>query len=122
MEMEDMDMEDMSPEEKAKHEVDCAVETLLKADEIRADPKLMAKVAERAKEKQSALKSITSLRKRAGEVREANAKAGVETGSAAKQYGLDPDLVTEEDKSAIQEDQRVDASLKKMGFKPKKKS
>lgn len=105
--------DDMDEQEKC--EVDCAVETLMKAEEIKQDPQLMSKVLERTKQKQAALKSIAGLRKKAAEVLAQDPEA-----SSESKYGDDPELRTEEDKAAFQQKKVVDDNLKKMGFKQKK--
>lgn len=105
----------MEEEEDEKHEVDCAVETLIRAEEIKKDPELMSKVLERTKEKQKVLKSIAGLRKRAAEVLSKSEEKEEES-----EYGDDPELRTEEDKAMFQEKKVIDANLKQMGFKTKK--
>lgn len=54
--------------EYEEHEIECAVNDLLRAEEIRQDPALMKKVLERAEKKRKAITSITGLRKKAAEV------------------------------------------------------
>lgn len=95
-------------------EIDCAVETLARAEEIKNDPELMAEVLKRAKEKQAVFKSISGLRKYASKVLSKD-----ESGSS--DYGDDPELRTEEDKAALQESNRVDGKLKEMGMDQKGK-
>ena len=111
----------MDEEEQQEHEVDCDVETLIEAEEIKKDGARMAKVLERTKEKQEVLKSIAGLRKRASAVLDAKAEESKKPKSLKDD--LDPELMTEEDKAAIQEDDRVNKNLKEMGLykEPKKK-
>ncbi len=90
-----------------EYDIDCAVDTLIKAEEIKKDPELMAKVLAKVKSKGEAIKSIAGLRKKAEEMSE-------------KDYGVKPELMTEEDKAAIQEEERVDGKLKEMGMLKKK--
>jgi hypothetical protein len=103
-------------EKEEEHEVDCAVETLIRAEEIKKDPELMAKVLERTKEKQQVLKSIAGLRKKAAEVLSKDPEK-----EEKSDYGDDPELRTEEDKAMFQEKKVIDANLEKMGFKQSKK-
>jgi hypothetical protein len=99
-------------EKEEEHEVDCAVETLIRAEEIKKDPELMAKVLERTKEKQQVLKSIAGLRKKAAEVLSKPSK-----GETDPEFGDDPELRTEEDKAMFQEKRRIDGKIKEMGLK-----
>lgn len=61
-------MDDEEEKEYEEHEIDCAVNDLLRAEEIRQDPALMKKVLERAEKKKQAITSIMGLRKKAAEV------------------------------------------------------
>jgi len=108
----------MEYEMEEKDEVQCAIETLLKAEEIKKDAALMEKVKAKTKENSDTIMSIAGLRKRAKAVRESAAKES----SEARKSSPDPELRTEEDKAAIQEDEAVDGKLKEMGLKPKKES
>lgn len=95
------------PKMDEEYEVDCAVDTLAKAEEIKKDPELMAKVVERAKEKHGALKSIAELRVKASQVR---AKKDDDD-------DVDPELLTDDDKAAMQDIKRVEKSIDAVGIK-----
>jgi hypothetical protein len=83
-----------------KWAVENALETLMRAKEIESDAKMMTLVKEKASEKKAALTSIDGLRKKAQEVRSKP----------------DADLMTEEDKAALQNKKEVDEKLEEMGF------
>ena len=112
-----MDMEMMDEEEQAEHEVDCAIETLMEAEEIKADPELMAKVLERTKEKKALLNSVSKLRAKASKVLAGHSESDAKSESDDSEYESDPDLRTDDDKAALQEARKVDGKLKEMGFK-----
>jgi len=104
-----------SMDKQEEYEVDCAIDTLSEAEEIKKNPELMAKVLVRSKEKVSVLNSFAGLRKRAAEVLAKDPEEETET----EDYEDDPKLRTDDDKAAIQENRVVDEKLKEMGFKKK---
>ena len=58
-------MEDMEMCEKGEyeeHEIECAARDVLKAEEIKADPKMWPKVQAKLKEQGEAIKKITSMK------------------------------------------------------------
>jgi hypothetical protein len=106
-----MEMEMMDDEEKAEHEVDCAIETLSEAEEIKQDARLMKKIQERVREKKVLLNSVSKLKAKAAKVR----ADGPEKESDESEVN---ELSTEEDKAALQEKAEVEKGLDKLGFKP----
>jgi len=86
-------------------EVESASATLIRAEEIKQDKELMKLVNEHVEKKQKAISSIADLKKVAK--------------SKLREKAPEPDLITEEDKAALQEKKRIDKNLRDMGFKPK---
>lgn len=104
----EMEMED----EYGEHAVKCAAETLVKAEEIKKDPKMLALVKAEMEKTVGAIKSIKELRKVA-----ATKMAEPEEDSEDE---VPPELMTEEDKAAKQVMDKQDKRTKELGFKVKK--
>jgi hypothetical protein len=105
---------DDSEEEKegpSEWEIEQAADTLLKAEEIRNDPELMAAVKEELTERRDCINSIADLKK----VR--NKKYKESQPKKEDRDGITEDLYTEEDKAALQDKKKLDKNIKDMGFK-----
>jgi hypothetical protein len=87
-----------------EYDVKCAADTLLRAEEIKKDMKLMELVKAALMDKRDAITSIAGLKK--------VAKKKLE-----ETNGVKPELMTDEDKAAIQEMDKVNKNIKDMGFK-----
>ena len=112
-------MMDMEEDKYGEQAVKCAAETLVKAEEIKKDPKLLALVKAEMDKTVGAIKSIKELRKVAAakmKEPEPDAKDAVES----LEEEIPPELMTEEDKHAKQRDMKYDKRSKELGFKVKK--
>lgn len=89
-------------DEYPEYEVCAAVDTLLKAEEIKQNPELMALVKEKMDKKKSAINSLSKLK----------------TIAAKKIKEMDEaSLMTEEDKATIQEENKFKKNITEMGLK-----
>jgi hypothetical protein len=96
----------------AEWAIKSAAETLVRAEEIKKDEKLMALVKGELDKSAQAIKSIKELRGVAAKVRSEPAEESEE-----EEDEVDEKLMTEEDKAALQEKKKVDKNLSK--FKKK---
>lgn len=95
--------------------VKSAAETLVRAEEIKKDEKLMALVKGELEKSAGVIKSIKELRNVAAKVRSEKDEPEDEEEEADDDGEIEVDvkLMTEEDKAAIQEKNKVDKNLKK---------
>jgi hypothetical protein len=106
---------DMEKEDKYGEEgVRCAAETLIKAEDIKKDAKLMALVKGHMEKSAKAIKSIKELRKVAAAKMAEREEPEEDEGDEEE---LDEKLMTEEDKAALQEQKKVDKNLEKIKLK-----
>jgi len=91
-----------SKEGPEEWEVCQAVDTLMRAEEIKQDAKLMSLVKEKMDVKKKAIDSLSKLRTVAAK--------------KIKEYD-DESLMTEEDKATIQDENKFKKNIKEMGLK-----
>ena len=106
--MMDMEMDD----EYGEHAVKCAAETLVKAEEIKKNLKLLGLVKAELEKSAGAIKSIKELRKVAS-VKMSESKEDEED----NEDEVPPELMTEEDKAAKQSIMKQDKRTKELGLK-----
>lgn len=106
------------------YEVECALDTLLRAKEVEADKELMKKVQKLAKEKSSKILSIADLKNKYKEVvakenedenEEEKSDQEDDQKSSVKieiEIGQKDSLLTEEDKAALQIKKELDGKNK----------
>lgn len=108
-------MMDMEEDKYGEHAVKCAAETLQKAEEIKKDPKMLALVKGELEKAANTIKSIKELRKVSAE--KLAERDDEEEGEEEEEEYEKPELMTEEDKAAKQEQIKTDKNVKKMGLK-----
>ena len=94
-----------SEDKYSESAVKCAAETLLKAEEIKKDAKLLALVKGEMEKSASAIKSIAELRKIASKKQaepEAEKEDMADSESPDEELDVKPELMTEEDKAGAQ--------------------
>lgn len=106
--MMEMDMDDKYGE----HAIKCAAETLVKAEEIKKDAKLLALVKGELEKSAGAIKSIKELRKVASEKM---------SSQDSEEEEVPAELMTEEDKAAKQTIKKYEKQDEKLKLNKEKK-